>query len=65
MKEFIGKHVVHRIPMHTGWDQEHTFIEERDVVLMAISGTWAMVRRRGAVPYVAPVKELFVNREGR
>ena len=32
--------------------------EDRDVVLMAVVGIYAMVRRKGCVPYVCDVKEL-------
>ena len=33
-------------------------VELRDVEVMAISGKYAMVRRKGALPYVCMVKEL-------
>jgi hypothetical protein len=32
--------------------------EHRDVMLLAVSGGWAMVRRKGAMPYVCRLSEL-------
>ena len=32
--------------------------EEKEVLVMAIAGGYAMVRRKGCMPYVCPVKEL-------
>jgi len=32
--------------------------EDRDVILMAVSGKYAMVRRKGCSPYVCDVREL-------
>lgn len=34
------------------------FIDPREVRIMAIAENYAMVRRKGAMPYVASVKEL-------
>lgn len=33
-------------------------IDPREVVLMAISGNWSMVRRPSCIPYTCPIKEL-------
>lgn len=34
------------------------YIDKRDVVILAVSGKWAMVRRPGAVPYVAALDQI-------
>jgi hypothetical protein len=41
--------------MKTGWIYE---TEHRAVVLMSIVGIYAMVRRKGCMPYVCGIKEL-------
>ncbi len=33
-------------------------IERREVTVMAIVGTWAMVRRKGCMPYTCKTKDL-------
>jgi hypothetical protein len=33
-------------------------IDEREVRVMAVAEGYAMVRRKGAIPYVCPVKEI-------
>lgn len=33
-------------------------VEQRDVVLLAVSGVYAMVRRPGCMPYVCTIKDL-------
>lgn len=60
--EFVGKHVVHRKTSQRSyqngkWEYE---TEERDVILMALSGKWAMVRRPKCMPYTVYVKELVL-----
>ena len=35
------------------------YVEERKVRVLAIAEGYAMVRRKGAMPYVAPMEELF------
>lgn len=57
----MGKHRVHRCvtpDRFTGGKWTYR-TEDRDVVVMAISGKWAMVRRPRCVPYVCEVKELL------
>ena len=56
----IGKRYTHRhsTPFaltRAGWTYKDDL---RDVLLMAISGKYTMVRRRHAMPYVCPVNEL-------
>lgn len=56
----VGKPAIHvvKVPVSftgTGWKYE---TERREVVVMAVAGTWAMVRRKGCMPYTAMVKEL-------
>lgn len=36
-------------------------VDPREVRVMAIAENFAMVRRKGAMPYVAPVRELVFN----
>lgn len=59
--EFVGRHLVHN---SRGVEVEGgrfvNTIDRRDVVLMAIVGGYAMVRRPRAMPYVASVNELEV-----
>ena len=57
----IGRHVVHRkisprLKPGGGWMKE---TEDRDVVLMALVGAWAMVRRPKCAPYVCSASELL------
>jgi len=60
----IGKHVVHnsRLPApcnyKTGWVYHEA---ARDVILLAVSGSWAMVRRPKCAPYCCPLKEIALN----
>ena len=53
--------MIHRKP-ESSWSQETgqpiTIYDEREVRVMAIAEGYAMVRRKGAMPYVAPAKEL-------
>lgn len=35
-----------------------TLIDHRKVVVLSVTGNYAMVRRPRAMPYVAPIKEL-------
>ena len=56
----VGRHYMHSI---TSPDKlkagKWTYVtEERDVVLMATSGGYAMVRRKGCFPYVCNLSEL-------
>ena len=39
----------------------HCTGEAYHVIIMAVSGKWAMVRRKGAMPFCVMVKELEVN----
>lgn len=59
---YIGKHVTHVARMgkqiikgEVQWE-----IETRDVILMAFSGNYAMVRRPGKMPYVCLLSDLKV-----
>lgn len=57
----VGQHVVHRkispcMKPGGGWGKES---EDRDVVLLAISDEWAMVRRPKCAPYVCYASELL------
>ena len=61
MKDYIiGRHYIQRIehPKNLGFGNCTFTIESRDVVLLAISGKYAMVRRKGCIPYVCSVNEL-------
>ena len=56
----IGTHVIHtairsREFIEGKW---HSFTERRDVILIAVSGRHAMVKRPYCIPYVANLKEL-------
>lgn len=59
LQAVVGRHIVHRVfsprPLTGEWNRDY---ENRDVVLMAVSGAWAMVRRPGCIPYTVMVKEL-------
>lgn len=59
LAKLIGKKIVHQCP-GVKWEGHHrTFtLDAREVILMAVSGNYAMVRRKGAMPYVAPINEL-------
>jgi hypothetical protein len=57
----VGKRCTHRFDYPVAykdgkWISE---TEDRDVILMAIVNTWAMVRRPRCVPYVCHIKELI------
>lgn len=39
------------------------YIQHVEVILMAVSGTWAMVRHPRCMPFVCEVKELDANAE--
>lgn len=57
----VGRHVVHRkisprLKPGCGWMKE---TEDRDVVLMALVGAWAMVRRPKCAPYICFASELL------
>lgn len=56
----IGKHCVHRAsnPVNLVNGKWQYKVEMRDVILMARSGTWAMVRRPRCAPYVCLIREL-------
>jgi len=59
-QRFIEKRVIHvavKIDefVDSGWTYK---TDRREVVLMAVSKSWAMVRRPRAVPYVCQLKEL-------
>lgn len=67
IRKSIGKRVIHKSKLpdtydhKTGW----TYSEEsRDVILMAVSGSWAMVRRPRCVPYCAPLREIEHHAKG-
>lgn len=58
----VGEKAIHRcarlIVKDGRWVRSE---EDRDVIVMAIGGRYAMVRRPRAVPYVAPLKELICD----
>lgn len=60
----VGRHCVHRAISPClapdGWGEE---VEDRDVILMALIGSWAMVRRPKCAPYVCGVKEILPPNE--
>lgn len=60
LSDFVGSHVVHRskTPHSFIGDKLEYKTEDRDVILMALSGKWAMVRRPRCSPYVTKVDEL-------
>jgi hypothetical protein len=56
---------IHRAPTQVLKDGQWEYrTEDRLVVLMAISGKWAMVRRPRAAPYACPANELAPLIEG-
>jgi hypothetical protein len=65
LERMVGRHIVHlktspRSYQNGKWQYE---TEERDVILMAVSGKWAMIRRPRCAPYTAEVKELVPPNE--
>jgi hypothetical protein len=59
--KLVGRHVVHVAvtpESYSGGVWTHK-TEHRDVILMAVSGKYAMVRRPGCAPYVAGLKEIL------
>lgn len=58
--DFVGKRVIHVCDSPVAFVQSKwTYVtDRREVILMAVSKSWAMVRRPKAVPYVCQVKEL-------
>ena len=46
-----------RIESEYGFRAE-TIVEDRAVTVMALSGRWAMVRRKGCIPYTCNISEL-------
>lgn len=57
----VGKKCTHvvRTPLYyAGKGPREYSTERREVTLLAVAGAWAMVRRPGAMPYVAAVREL-------
>jgi hypothetical protein len=58
--DFVGKRVIHVCESPVAFVQSKwTYAtERREVILMAVSKSWAMVRRPKAVPYVCQVREL-------
>lgn len=61
----VGRHVIHRISLAQSYaGGKWTYAtEDRDVILMAVSGAYAMVRRPSCMPYVAPVREIVPNKK--
>src|SRR5690349_2865238 len=61
LQRMVGRHIVHNCP-GTEWKGGKIIktVDRRDVVLMAIVGVYAMVRRPSCGPYVASVRELEV-----
>ena len=59
---YIGKHVTHivRSGKRIVQGESQYEIETRDVILMAFSGCYAMVRRPGKMPYVCDLADLKV-----
>ncbi len=55
-----GKRVIHHVKTPSAYrNGVWTYSEEdRAVIVLAVSGGWAMVRRPRCVPYVARVSEL-------
>jgi hypothetical protein len=57
----VGKRAIHHVRTPVSYSNRKWIYaeEDRHVVVLAISGQWAMVRRPRAMPYVARVSELF------
>lgn len=59
----IGKHVIHRAKTPKsyepigGWVYD---VENRDVILLAVVGNYAMVKRPRCMPYVTTLDELIL-----
>ena len=60
LNKMIGKHVVHHAVTPKAFIRDHwTYdTEDRDVILLAVAGCWAMVCRPGCAPYVEHVKHI-------
>ena len=57
----IGKRCIHRAKMPVSYRQATGWVYQtidREVILMAVSGRYAMVRRSGCLPYVCNKKDL-------
>lgn len=56
----VGKHYTQTLTIPKTFKNERWIYEteKRDVILMAVSGKYAMVRRSGCMPYVCPLKDL-------
>lgn len=62
LKPFVGSRVIHRstTPLRFADNQWHYKIDDRDVVLMSVVGTWCMVRRPRCVPYICKADEIII-----
>jgi len=63
VEPYVGKHVIHRVkgrPVVNVFGEQCFEIEDRDVILMAVSGRYAMVRRPRCTVYVAEIKYLVL-----
>lgn len=60
LQPLIGRHVIHTVTELVSYiGGKSTYAtEHRDVILMDVSGLYAMVRRPGCYPYVALVNDL-------
>lgn len=61
LQPLVGRQVLHNAAIYG----RPIRTEERKVTLMAMSGNYAMVRRKGAIPYVCDIDELLPNDEFR
>ena len=61
MSRLVGKHISHICSSPESFHKWAYSVERRDVILLALSGKWAMVRRPGCVPYVCEVSELCIK----
>jgi len=59
-----GRKMIHRSQRLIGFknNKPDYVTDEWEVKVMAVSEGYAMVRRKGAMPYVAPIKELHEGR---
>jgi hypothetical protein len=46
------------MPIRFDGKKWHYKTDRREVTVMCVSGNYAMVRRKGCYPYIAPIKEI-------